>query len=144
MNILLALDLSPATEMLISRIRTLFPKQHAHITLLHVAEPEPEFVGYDPGPQTVRDQVAERCREAHARLQDIARDLQQDGYEAQALQVQGSYADCILSTSQKTEADLIAMGSHGHGAMHHLLLGSTSEHVLKKARCPVLIIPTRE
>jgi len=33
------------------------------------------------------------------------------------------------------------MGSHGHGMLHHLLVGSVTEGVLKKATCPVTIVP---
>jgi len=144
MKILLALDLSSATATILSGFRKLFPGPQTRLTLLYVAEPDPEFVGYEPGPQTVRDQVAGECHESHQRIQRIAQDLEEDGYEAEALQVQGAYADCILLMSRKAGADLIVMGSHGHGAMHHLLMGSTSEQVLKKSDCPVLIIPIRE
>lgn len=144
MKILIALDLSPATETIVSQTRKLFSEKGEHVILLHVADPEPEFIGYDPGPQTVRDQVADRFREDHARIQEIADNLQASGVEAEALLVQGPYADSILSAARKLEADVIVMGSHGHGAMHHLLMGSTSEQVLKKAPRPVLIVPCRE
>jgi nucleotide-binding universal stress UspA family protein len=143
-KILLALDLSSATDAVLVGFRNLFPGPQTQLTLLHVAAPDPEFIGYDPGPQTVRDQVAGECHESHQRIQSLAQDLEKHGYEAEALQVQGAYADCILSMSRKTKADLIVMGSHGHGAMHHLLMGSTCEQVLKKSECPVLIITIRE
>ena len=34
------------------------------------------------------------------------------------------------------------MGSHGHGAIYELLVGSVTEGVLRKARCPVLVVPS--
>jgi nucleotide-binding universal stress UspA family protein len=34
------------------------------------------------------------------------------------------------------------MGSHGHGAFYDLLVGSTTQGVLKRATCPVVIVPT--
>lgn len=33
------------------------------------------------------------------------------------------------------------MGSHGHGGLHHLLMGSVAEGVLRKAHCPVMLVP---
>jgi nucleotide-binding universal stress UspA family protein len=36
--------------------------------------------------------------------------------------------------------DLIVMGTHGRGAIAHLLMGSTAERVVRKAPCPVLTV----
>jgi nucleotide-binding universal stress UspA family protein len=46
----------------------------------------------------------------------------------------------ILTMADDIDADLIIMGSHGHGAIYHLLLGSVSENVLKSAKCPVMLV----
>jgi len=43
--------------------------------------------------------------------------------------------------ADRLNADLIVLGSHGHGAIHRALLGSVSEHVLHHARRPLLILP---
>lgn len=48
-----------------------------------------------------------------------------------------SDALCIASA----EADLLVVGSHGHGAVHDKLIGSTSERVVHHAPCPVVIVP---
>ena len=47
----------------------------------------------------------------------------------------------ILGRAASTKARYIVMGSHGHGAMYDLLVGSTTHGVLKKAPCPVLVVP---
>lgn len=38
-------------------------------------------------------------------------------------------------------ADLIVLGSHGHSRVRHTVLGSVSEAVIRKAACPVVVIP---
>jgi nucleotide-binding universal stress UspA family protein len=55
--------------------------------------------------------------------------------------VQNGYVpDSILSAARRQHADLIVMGTHGRRGMDRLLMGSTTENVLRKASCPVLAV----
>jgi nucleotide-binding universal stress UspA family protein len=40
-------------------------------------------------------------------------------------------------------ADLLVLGSHGHGRLHHALLGSVTEECVRAATCPVVVIPRK-
>jgi nucleotide-binding universal stress UspA family protein len=53
----------------------------------------------------------------------------------------GDPADVILRTARRRKAGLIVMGTHGRGGLRKLLLGSTTEQVLRRAACPVLAVP---
>ena len=55
--------------------------------------------------------------------------------------VEGHPATALVEASQG--AELLALGSRGHGEVTGLLLGSVSEHCAAHARCPVLIVPAR-
>lgn len=143
-TILVPIDFSEVTERVVETAGNLAKAFSGKICLLHVAAPDPAFVGWDPGPDVVRHQRATDLRDEHRRIQDLADDLRGRGLDAQALLVQGSTADMILERAAKLEADLIVLGSHGHGALYRALLGSISEAVVRKATCPVLIIPVRE
>jgi nucleotide-binding universal stress UspA family protein len=55
----------------------------------------------------------------------------------------GSPAARILDRAAVLPADLIVMGTHGKGGFQHLVLGSVTERVLRKATCPVLTVPPR-
>jgi nucleotide-binding universal stress UspA family protein len=55
----------------------------------------------------------------------------------------GSPAALILDKAASLPADLIVMGTHGTSGFQHLLLGSVTERVLRKAVCPVLTVPPR-
>jgi nucleotide-binding universal stress UspA family protein len=46
----------------------------------------------------------------------------------------------IISIAKKNKVDMIVMGSHGRTGIAHILLGSVSEKVVRKAPCPVLIV----
>jgi nucleotide-binding universal stress UspA family protein len=47
----------------------------------------------------------------------------------------------IVDYAKEHEADMIVLGSHGHGPVVHFLLGSVAERVVRQAVCPVLIVP---
>ncbi len=56
----------------------------------------------------------------------------------------GEAAEVILETADRERADLIVMGTHGLGGFQKLLLGSTTERVLRRTRIPLLAVPTVE
>jgi nucleotide-binding universal stress UspA family protein len=55
----------------------------------------------------------------------------------------GQPAHAILERASKLPADLIVMGTHGASGFQHLVLGSVTENVLRRAACPVLTVPPR-
>ena len=144
MGILVAVDLSKSTEKVVKQVEVLGKALSAKVWLLHVAEPEPEFVGFDNAAKYIRDARSELFHNEHRQIQAIADRLRKAELEATALLVQGFMADCILHEAAKLNVKLIVLGSHGHGNIYDFLVGSVSEAVLHKATCPVLIVPTHE
>jgi len=55
----------------------------------------------------------------------------------------GPPATRILESAATLPADLIVIGTHGTAGFQHLMLGSVTERVLRKAPCPVLTVPPR-
>lgn len=142
MKLLVALDLSPTTGKVVNEAAELAARLSAQVWLLHVALPDPDFVGLEIGPQTVRDATAKDLRDEHRQVQEIAQGLRQAGIDATALLVQGATVETILAEASKLDVDLLIMGSHGRGAVQRLLVGSVSEGVLRKSARPVLVVPT--
>jgi nucleotide-binding universal stress UspA family protein len=62
------------------------------------------------------------------------------GLEAHCVLLEGDPADEIVREGKRTAADIIVMGRHGHGAWNPWIPGSVSEHVLKNAPCPVVVV----
>jgi len=114
---------------------------NARIVLLHVAEPEPDFVGFEPGPITVRQSVARDFKVEHQRLDELKKVAGQDAAEVQALHIQGPSVEKILDEADEQHASWIVMGSHGHGSLYELLVGSVTHGVMKGAKCPVVVVP---
>jgi nucleotide-binding universal stress UspA family protein len=54
---------------------------------------------------------------------------------------EGAVTDSILSFAEAQKVNLIVMGTHGLKGLDRVTLGSVAEKVLRKARCPVLVIP---
>jgi nucleotide-binding universal stress UspA family protein len=53
---------------------------------------------------------------------------------------QGIAGDSILSLAQEKNMELIVMGTHGRRGLDRLVLGSTTNRVMRKAACPVLVV----
>ena len=144
MSILVAVDLSPASEKVVAAAGRVAKLTGAPVYILHAAEPEPDFVGYDAGPETVRTQVAQELRREHRGVQALAENLRKAGLDATALLVRGPTVETTLKEAEKLEAELIVLGTHGHGAVYDVLIGSYSAGIIRKSKLPVLVVPVRE
>jgi len=140
-EIVAALDFSPVTAHVLDTARTLARALSAHLHLVHVVGPEPDFIGYEVGPQSVRDRLAQKYHMEHRQIQELADALRADGFEATGLLVQGPTVEKIVELAARVGTGLVIVGSHGHGALRRVLLGSVSEGLVRENRFSVLIVP---
>ena len=143
MNILAAIDFSPVTDQVLKALERIGPAMPAHVWLVHVAPPDPDFVGYGTGPEGVRNQVAVEHRDRHRELQGHAHRLRSAGVETTALLVQGATVETIINEADRLSAALIVLGSHGHGRIYDMLVGSVAEGVVRASKLPVLLVPAQ-
>ena len=141
MNILVAIDFSDPTEKILRVAHQLAHSLEGSVWLVHVAEPEPDFVGYEAGPDVVRDQVAKKFRKEHRVMQEYAEAMREQGIDAKAMLIQGATVETLLEMATKQQSDLIVVGSHGRGMVAEILLGSVSRGLIKSAACPVTVVP---
>ena len=142
MKILVCVDLSESTEIIVNKIEALAKSLSAQVWLLHNAIPEPSHVEFKVDPVAARESLAKRFHDEHRQIQALSDRLRNAGLDATALLVHGETVKTILQEASDIDADMIVVGSHGKGAMYQLLLGSVSEGVVHKSRLPVLVIPT--
>ncbi|MEQ1860330.1 MAG: universal stress protein [Chthoniobacteraceae bacterium] len=140
-TILVPVDFSDVTARVVEAARSVARAYSARIVLLHVSEPEPDFIGFEPGPMAVRTAVARDFKKEHQNLDELRGKAAADGIEVLALHVQGPLVDKVLDEATKHHAECIVMGSHGHGALFEFLVGSVTSGVLRAAKCPVLVVP---
>jgi nucleotide-binding universal stress UspA family protein len=144
MNILAAIDISRATDPVLRTVQRVAKASGAKIWLLHVAEPEPDFIGYGAGPDVVRTQVAREYHDEHKAIQAHAELLRQAGIDATALLIQGPIVETTLKEAERLKAEMLIVGSHGYGAVYDLLVGSISRGILKHSKIPVLVVPVQD
>ena len=79
--------------------------------------------------------------EATARVTAAADRCTAAGVAARAVVWEGPTADSVLAAAKAERVDLIVVGSHCRGGVERLLLGSVSDHVVRHARVPVMVVP---
>ena len=126
---------------LIDKAHELASSFGSRVWLLHVAAPDPDFVGNEVGPQSVRDIRADTLRDEHRTMQEYADSLKAKNIDATALLIQGPTIEIILEESKKLNIDLLIASHHDHGLLYRALLGSVSNQLIKKSKIPVLIVP---
>lgn len=143
-NIMVAVDFNDSIGELMVYTESLAKKFNSKIWVLHVADPEPDFIGYEPGPQYIRNIKAEEYREEHQNLQEICKNFIGEDIESEALLIQGSTVETVLNEAKKLNIELLIVGTHKHSFLHNLLKESISMELLKKAEIPMLTIPIAE
>ena len=144
MKLLVAVDFSESTPRLLEAARSQLAGRTGQVWLLHAVEPEPDFVGYDAGPDVVRDQVAHQLRDERHQLEVLAKQLRESDIEVTSRVVQAPTVETILAEADDHDVDLILMGTHGRGLVYQMLVGSTSEGVLRGTTRPLLLVPAVE
>ena len=103
-------------------------------------------LGYDYGDFPAHDGLWAMARQTAGDLLErmalVPRVLEARGLDVTPMLVQGPTVELLLNEADKLGIDMIIMGSHGHGALYNALVGTVSEGVLHKAKCPVLIVPS--
>jgi universal stress protein A len=82
-------------------------------------------------------------KRVESRLTEDAQRVRAAGIPCDTHTMEGSPHAEIVKRAIEMAADLIVMGTHGHGGLAHAVLGSVTERVLHKSRCPVLVVPLR-
>jgi nucleotide-binding universal stress UspA family protein len=142
-TIVVPLDLSAAATQVCKAACDLARRTGAGLRLVYVVQP-PFVVGdlYGMEGSYIQEAVAAATQAGKQRLKALARTCAKRGLRVRTFEGFGDPAVEILRQARR--AAFIVIGSHGHGAMFDLLVGSTTQGVLKRARCPVLVVPVRE
>jgi nucleotide-binding universal stress UspA family protein len=141
-NILVATDFGEPADAALRYGRELAGRFGCTLHVLNVIE---NFYVTTLGAETYAAFVPEMQRElenaARKRLDETLIDSDGSGPPTRpAVRTSGSPAYAIVDYAQEFDIDLIVMGTHGRGALAHLMMGSVAERVVRIAPCPVLTV----
>jgi nucleotide-binding universal stress UspA family protein len=140
MRIVLAVDGSPGAVQARDLLASLPLPPHSEVTLV-TAYPLPSFMlaSWGGGGQWLEETIRAFRREAEEMLGALAAPLLARGIAVRHRVEEGRPADVILDVADEVDADLIVLGSRGHGRIASMLLGSVSAEVGANARRSVLV-----
>ncbi|MCI0457235.1 MAG: universal stress protein, partial [Gemmataceae bacterium] len=140
-RILVPTDFSKHSQTALKYAVALAEKFGAEIHLLHVVQDFAVFLpdAVTAGPPVLPpvDQLTAAVRDALAR---VIRENKLEPLPIHSEAREGTPYHEIIAFAQEKDIDLIIMGTHGRGGLAHLLLGSVTEKVVRKAPCPVLTV----
>jgi nucleotide-binding universal stress UspA family protein len=141
-TIVALVDISDLTIKVIEQAQLLAKAFDSEVIILHVVAKAPMVV--DVGivsPTVLQDPSPEEIQKEFSQILEMRDSLVKSGVRASARQLTGASMENVPEVTRELGADLIIMGSHHHSALYNLLVGSMTHDVLKRAHCPVLVVP---
>jgi nucleotide-binding universal stress UspA family protein len=136
-RILCPTDFSCFSERALAYAVALADPRETVLTVLHVV---PSLI--PPAAVPVTPQLDARARQvALDSLGRFAEPARRAGIETELEVREGSIAGHVVKLAEALPADLLVMGTHGVGAFEGVRLGSVTEEVLSRVRCPILTVP---
>lgn len=132
-TILLATDLSPSATSAALYAMELASQLDALLVVASVIDTIGSVVG-------VGSRIDQLRGEREEQVQGIVGRARAAGANATFLVWQGEPGPTIIAAAEAERADLIVLGTHGRQGLTRFLLGSVSDHVVRHARCPVLVV----
>jgi nucleotide-binding universal stress UspA family protein len=143
-TILVPVDFSDVTLKVVKAAVHLAKPFHCKIILMHATAVGPSLMGMGGGPDAIPvapEQELGQPPDYTERLAHLQVMIESVGLESTTVELEGFTVDLILAQAESARVDLIVLGSHNRSPISHLLLGSVADGVLRRARCPVLIVP---
>lgn len=142
-RILVPTDFSDNGENALKYAQNLAEKFGAEIHLLHVIANDTAVAMGSDGFFAVSDEIMQDLHNAVAnKLQETAASVAGSVKNVVQEIREGAPFSEIIQYAKAKDIDLIVMGTHGRTGISHLLIGSVAEKVVRKARCPVLTVPS--
>jgi nucleotide-binding universal stress UspA family protein len=138
-HVLLATDLTEASERALETAIELATTLGARLTVVHVCEPSPLALAGTS--ETGLDLVGPGTEGPRAALARLLWRLRKRSIEAQEVLRVGLPWEHIVAVALEVSADVIVTGTHGRHGIAHAFYGSVAERVVQESPIPVLAVP---
>ena len=135
-NITIAFDGSEYGSRALTYAKNLAERYDAALCIVYVFAQTSDLLGYED----FEILFSRRKSAGQAVLDNARRQLGKTGFDVQEELLEGPEAEAIINAAKNSSADLIVMGTRGHGSVKGFLLGSVSRKVLHYASCPVMVV----
>jgi universal stress protein A len=142
-RILVPIDFSDCSKKALQYALPLAEQHQAVLTLLYVV-PSPFYAAGEYGGVDYASLQAEMRAGGERELAGLALDEARSEKAPETVVRTGSAAVEIVELAKRLPADLIVISTHGRSGLKHVMLGSVTEHVVRHAPCPVLVVRERE
>jgi nucleotide-binding universal stress UspA family protein len=132
-------DFSETSAAALPWVRRMAQQLDAEVHCIYVVEEPHIYATLDMGPIPIPS-VEELSRGAEKRMADFVAGRMKDVPGVKTRVLIGRPAEQVVAYAKSNGAALIVMTTHGYSGVKHVLLGSTTEAVLRHASCPVLSI----
>lgn len=139
-NILVPTDFSDQSNNALNYARELARGTGATLHIVHVVEPTVYPADWGYSQVGFVDLEQELRTAAEKELGKMHEQLQSEKFSVVSAVLGGRASDEIIKYANDHNIDLISIATHGRSGIEHLLFGSTTERVLRKATCPVLAV----
>lgn len=140
-RILVPTDFSKYSHTALGYAAALAEKFGAELYLLHVVQNVglliPDMVNVVPPIMPSNEQMTAAVRDA---LDRVIKENKLEQFKTKPEVRLGTPFYEIIQFAKETNIDLIVIGTHGHSGLAHVLMGSVTEKVVRKAPCPVLTV----
>lgn len=141
-RIVIATDLTEASKETVEFTFNRFPK--ANFQLLHIVDIYyRQFFNPTDLDEEVTDTKHPKTKDIFEKLDDFLSQCQVDKSKFEIKIMGGYYADCIISQTQKWNADLLAFGTQSKSGLHYLLMGSVAKRMLHLSTIDMLAVPPK-
>ena len=134
-RILVPLEHTDTDRTILAHIRGLARLCGSSLVLIHVAD---GWAARNASRFELRE--SEEMRSDREYLEQLAEELEAEGFEAEAVLAGGDPAAEIAAAATREHCDLIAMSTHGHKLLTDLVLGSVANEVRHRSLVPVLLV----
>jgi nucleotide-binding universal stress UspA family protein len=138
-KILVPLDGSKVADKILPYVEGLVKCSGGRLILLRAIDRLPYVVTGVIGDIRIEDIELER-EQAELYLFARQKDLAGKGIESEGVVLHGAAVQAIVETAESRDVDLIAMGSHGRGALSSVVYGSVVSAILHRVRRPLLLV----